>query len=118
MGIGPLSSSSYPCGCTSTPVVTPANNPNPARYTLKYAEQIGNYLIVKIQYPDCMNYEGLKIMVYRNVTVEDLLKQKLIDPHFSDNYDWISPLARFEPTDWGMMCAKVFCQQMNIMTSL
>ena len=33
--------------------------------------------------------------------LEDLINQKTIDPHFSDNYKYHSPVARFEPTEEG-----------------
>ena len=83
-------------------------NPNPANYKiLRYhAFEIG-YLVLEIQYMGCTNYEGRKILVF-NCKIQDLLKQKLIDPHFSDNKQMISPIARFEPTQTGWDFAKAF----------
>ena len=75
-------------------------NPKPDNYKIVKYEQIKDYLIVKIKYLDCTNYEGLKILVFKS-TIEKLLKQKLIDPHFSENKKFISPIARFEPTKEG-----------------
>ena len=40
-------------------------------------------------------------MVYENCSIDKLLKQKLIDPHFSENKKMFSPVARFEPTTKG-----------------
>lgn len=79
-------------------------NPNPNNYTIIDAVEANDYLLMKIQYHDCTNYEGLKILMFFDVTLLDLIKQKSIDPHFSDNKDYISPIARFEPTDngWNM----------------
>ena len=76
-------------------------NPNPANYKILRSEQIDNYLVVEIQYLDCINYEGKKILVYRDCTLDKLKKQKLIDPHFCENKNFLSPIVRFEPTDDG-----------------
>ncbi len=82
-------------------------NPNPRNYKLLRHKTIGKCLIIEVQYPDCSNYEGRKIMVF-NCKLRDLLKQKLIDPHFSDNENFISPIARFEPTEQGWNFALSF----------
>jgi hypothetical protein len=92
-------------------------NPNPARWEIIEHYHCGNptgnnYLVIKIRYPDCTNYEGVKIMVYHNVSLEQLTKQVLIDPHFSDKTQWISPVARFEPTERGWDMAVRFCRAM------
>lgn len=77
------------------------NNPNPNNYKIKsYTENNGN-LMIWINYPDCDNYEGDKICVYKGITLLDLIKQKLIDPHFSDTKDFKSPFMRLEPTQEG-----------------
>lgn len=85
-------------------------NPNPANY--KIVRYIGNenYLIVEIKYLDCTNYEGRKILVFENVTMGELEQQKLIDPHFSDNKEYHSPIARFEPTERGLEMAISFIE--------
>ncbi len=88
-------------------------NPNPKNFEIIYGEQIGEYLIVKIKYPDCTNYEGIKILVYdRGTTFNDLIQQGSIDPHFSENKDFHSPIARFVPTAGGMIMAKAFVNAM------
>lgn len=82
-------------------------NPNPNNYKIKRAEEIGKYLVVEINYPDCTNYEGNKIIVYKT-TLDKLLKQEKIDPHFSDNNKYIQPIARFVPTEDGWEMARKF----------
>lgn len=77
---------------------SPLPNPNPENWEILSAEQISDYLIVKIKYPDCNNYEGEKILVYHGVTLKQLKSQKCLDPHFSDRKDGIYPIARFSPT--------------------
>jgi hypothetical protein len=82
-------------------------NPDPSNFIITESLQIGNILLVKIKYPDCTNYEGMKILVYEDTTIQALIAQQKIDPHFSENAKYKSPLARFEPTDHGWSCAKV-----------
>ena len=80
-------------------------NPNPSNYTIIHNRVVRGYLVIAIKYHDCINYEGKKIMLY-DCTLDDLKNQKLIDPHFSDNKDYFSPIARFEPTikGWDNAC--------------
>lgn len=87
-------------------------NPNPACYQILDHEMIGDWLLVKIKYPDCTNYEGNKILVYKNVGLGELEIQGLIDPHFSDRKDYRSPVARFEPTSQGWQMARKFAATM------
>ena len=87
---------------------TQKGNPDPSNYKIIQHVQHENNLVVMIQYPDCTNYEGKKILVFKNITIKDLLKQKLIDPHFSENKEFHSPIARFAPTDEGWSLAQHF----------
>jgi len=80
-------------------------NPDPNNYKILQGHQIGDFLVLKIRYPDCTNYEGIKILLYKDVDIKTLLKQRKIDPHFSENTHYKSPLARFEPTEYGWRCA-------------
>ncbi len=88
-------------------------NPDPNNYRIEEVKTIGKYLIVRVQYPDCTNYEGQKILVYEDVSVEDLINQKLIDPHFCNNKKFKSPVARFVPTVRGQKMAIIFAQAMG-----
>lgn len=76
-------------------------NPNPKNYTIEKHKQCGSSLVVKIKYHDCTNYEGIKILVFKKTDINQLLAQKLIDPHFCENKKFLSPIARFEPTNNG-----------------
>lgn len=79
-------------------------NPNPIRFELLHTKQIGKNLVVKIKYPDCTNFEGTKIILYKNRTVKEIQDSDFIDPHFSKT--GLMPFARFVPTDegWEMAC--------------
>ena len=112
MGIKLFSSSSNDCNCRQTrtvvekvPVFVPS--PEPDNYEIVKHEHIRNHLVVMIRYKDVTNYEGNKIMVYRDCTLQELKDQKRIDPHFSNNRRMHSPFARFEPTDEGWFMARV-----------
>jgi hypothetical protein len=88
-------------------------NPVPTNYEIINNEIVNDFLILVIKYPDAKNYEGIKVLLYdKNVTVDQLTKQVAIDPHFSNNKKYISPVARFEPTDRGLMMARLMCENM------
>jgi len=96
------------------PVDVPPGNPDPANYKIIDTLTVGNILIADIQYPDCKNYEGRKILVFEGVTAKSLRGQKLIDPHFSKNSKYLSPIARFEPTDRGWKMAESFAKMWSM----
>ncbi len=88
-------------------------NPDPFNYKVEEAQQVGNYLVLKVHYPDCTNFEGRKVMVFEGVTAIDLLKQRSLDPHFFNSDKVISPVARFKPTEAGWVMALRFAKMME-----
>jgi hypothetical protein len=86
-----------------------SQNPDPKKFEIKKYVEVNGYLIVFINYEDCKNFEGNKILVYRNVEYKELIKQEIIDPHFSENKNFYSPMCRLEPTDSGWKAAQVLC---------
>ncbi len=111
MGLGPnWSSSSYDENGDST---QSSPNPDPQNCIIERFEQKNNHLLVEIHYPTCTNYEGKKVLLYQGITLKALQEQQKIvgiDPHFSNNPNYLSPIARFEPTQtgWaiGLSCMK------------
>ncbi len=93
---------------TVTKAALVARMPDPNNWKVIKAEEKGGYLILQMQYPDCTNYEGNKILVFRGVTLIDLVNQRQIDPHFFKDGKVKSPIARFEPTPQGWQMAQVF----------
>lgn len=83
-------------------------NPNPKNFKIINYKRIENFSIIKINYPESTNYEGNKILIFDGPTFNDLIKQGSIDPHFSDNKKYHSPIARFEPTTDGWNNAILF----------
>jgi hypothetical protein len=120
MGIGPFHMSS--CRCYTEPVkvvekivekiVMKYPNPNPDNFEIMGIEEFGKNLVVLIQYPDCTNYEGKKLMIYRNITKQEILDATKLDPHFCDHCK-LSPFARFEPTKFGLAAARKLAKQLN-----
>ena len=82
-------------------------NPDPKHFSVMDFLQAGRHLIVKVVYPNCTNYEGVKIMVYANMEWEVFSKLTKLDPHFSKLE--LSPVARFEPTNRGWALAQHMC---------
>lgn len=88
-------------------------NPDPSNYKIVKSRQIGEYLLMMINYPDCTNYEGNKILLFRGTELDRLLKQNAIDPHFCTNKKFQSPIARFEPTHFGWDCGIKLIKLLN-----
>ena len=86
--------------CWTNPTAA-APNPNPGRWERLLVRQYPGAYVLKARYPDCTNFEGVKIMVFRGDyrTLGDTL-----DPHFSPMPD--SPIARFIPNKegWDLAC--------------
>ena len=131
MGLGPrISNSSYDseyhpydkeCNYKHRPTPVPIatskqsfGNPNPLNFNIIRTSQIKNYLLVEVAYPDCYNYEGIKLLVYKDCTVGDIIKQGSMDPHFSENKTLHSPIARFVPTNEGWSMAESFVYLMSL----
>jgi hypothetical protein len=81
-------------------------NPDPKKYKIIQYVEAGKYLIVELLYEGCTNYEGRKLLLF-NCSIGQLKEQKFIDPHFDDSDKFISPIARFEPTEEGWDMALV-----------
>lgn len=100
------------CGCSKKddfsvvkiPLPSPQSakilpNPDPKNWVILKTYENSKYTLVKVQYPDCTNYEGVKILLYQGISASNLEKLKYLDPHFCEGC--ISPIARFEPTELG-----------------
>ena len=104
------------CSCDSL-MVKKDINPDPDNFKIKKAKLIRDFIILFVNYPDCTNYEGNKILVFEDIEYHELLTKNRLDPHFCDNDNCISPIARFEPTDKGWNMAVDFCSLMSIIMS-
>lgn len=79
-------------------------NPDPQNYNIIKVLEKDGFILMELHYPDCTNYEGRKILLFKGVTLVDLINQKIIDPHFFQDEKIASPIARFIPdkTGWAM----------------
>jgi hypothetical protein len=100
-------------GKYDSPTCTRYGLPNPIRYSVEGYEQHGAYLVVMVRYPDSHNYEGNKILVFRGVEIGQINHRLSLDPHFSDNPEHLSPIARFVPTEDGWHMANGFALLMS-----
>jgi len=74
------------------------------------------HCIVELQYPDCTNYEGRKILVFDENKFDEVIRfnKGLIDPHFSDdNRKYLHPIARFAPNKEGWIHAASLIHLLN-----
>lgn len=99
--------------CSTYDIPQSNPNPKPDNFNINSTQTIGRFLIVDITYNGCTNFEGRKILVYENVHYTTLKMLTNIDPHFSDNPNYISPVARFRPTNRGIAMALEFCKSMT-----
>lgn len=91
------------CGCTTVIKEILVGNPNHKNFKILEAGMNENFTILKVQYPDCKNYEGMKILVYKGHILKQIMALTELDPHFCENH--LSPIARFAPTNEGLMLA-------------
>lgn len=86
-----------------------ARTPDKEQYEVVQFQRIGAHVVMKVRYPNCARcaYEGNKVMVYLNVTEADILRWRVMDPHFADPKvkrdvrEAPAPAARFPANDQG-----------------
>lgn len=78
-------------------------DPDPSRFKIDSYIELGNYLLLTVIYPNCINYEGKKLLLYSGVSIEDIKQRRELDPHFTDKE--LSPVARFKPDQEGLKLA-------------
>jgi len=72
---------------------------------------IAGYLILHVKYPNCTNYEGRKLMVFKGYrNLGELMRDTggKLDPHFS-HHKW-SPIARFKPEPDNFRLVEEVCR--------
>ncbi len=96
---------------SSNNIIRIESSPDPSDYTIINAKTINNFLLLKIHYTKATNFSGFKILVFKDTTLNNILKvnKYIIDPHFSENEKYISPIARFEPNEAGWEMAIKLC---------
>lgn len=100
MGLSPFGRSSG-SSWVSNPL-----NPNPSNFRILDLDLVGKYIIATVYYPNCTNYEGRKVIVFKNMSTSDIRNLRSLDPHFLENGNIV---ARFAPTSEGYALARKMC---------
>ena len=97
-----------------------ARTPNPEQYEIDKVEEVGNHLVMGVQYSSCpkCSFDAMKVMVFADISLKDAIKWKVIDPHFadekpSDPRHAPSPCARFPGDEAGWSNAMRFAESMR-----
>lgn len=70
-------------------------NPDPTKFKIVDFHELDNgYMVAWINYPNCSNFEGNKIIVFRDMNKKKLLALSKLDPHFDKANNIV---ARFRP---------------------
>lgn len=82
--------------------------PDARKFEILQAQEINGWTIAIVHYPGCTTYDGKKLLVFP-CSSQKVRAQKLLDPHFLESNDVLSPVARFEPTKRGIELATLLC---------
>ena len=89
-----------------------SGNPVPTRFAVLRSQRVGSALVVDVRYPDCLNFEGRKVLVYEDAeAAARQLATGKADPHFAEV--GVSPVARFRPTAAGWDMAVSFARTLK-----
>lgn len=95
-----------------------SNEKDASNFVIEAYEEKAPYLLLRLTYPSCSNcsYEGTKLMVFKDVTLLQVMQWRKIDPHFRDTppaeREAPSPVARFPATPDGKIAALIFMTAM------
>lgn len=81
--------------------INQTGNPNPKRFKIKRTKTKGKNCLILINFPDCLNCEGNKILLIKGMTGKEVKKLAEIDPHFDDSTKEPFIIARFHPSKTG-----------------
>ena len=79
-------------------------DPQPHRFEVISVELLDGYTLAKIKYPDCQNFDGIKILIYEGDVRDEINNAKILDPHFLEK--GLSPVARVKPAYGGFDAIK------------
>jgi len=90
------------------PVDPKPGNPDPSNFGVVHLDDYGANTVAVIRYPDAISYEGMKVLVFQGVTMQEVRAAAIIDPHF--RREGLAPFARFEPTVEGLHAARLLAK--------
>lgn len=93
----------------------PKGNPDPKNYMIHRSYKSNN-TVLDVEYPNCTNYEGRKILLV--IGTPNIYDLDTLDPHFSEEERGFRLFARFEPTDRGWEIACYLADKENLVREL
>lgn len=101
MAIG-FSNASAACGTARPPM------PDPYRFRVIHWQDFKASLLVEVEYPGCTTFDGRKLLVFRDMSVNELEATSVLDPHFTE----LEPrlVARFRADETGRLLAQQCCR--------
>ena len=84
-------------------------NPDPYNFKVIKVEKLNEYHIMEVNYPNCTNFKGNKILVFEGLSDLDIINMKSLDPHFNEDSYLI---ARFAPSSDGWDMAVTLCESL------
>lgn len=87
------------------------NDPDPKIFEIIQTCESGDFLVARVKYPNCTNYEGEKILVFEGLTAKQLKEMNFLDPHFLKTN--VNLIARFRPSYNGWHNAINFVTKMH-----
>jgi hypothetical protein len=96
-----------------------SRTPDSERYEILDIARFGQHVVLKVKYPNCSkcSYEGVKVMVFFDVSEAQIIRWRKIDPHFRDNLRNVpvreapGPAARFPASDEGWLDACEYAER-------
>ena len=104
------------CNCSKESLKNTAPSdldPRADNFRIIAVEEFANYLVAIVNYPNCTPYNGNKVLIYEDVSIKDITAWKLVDPHFLENKNFTSPIARFPYSAKGIKRAVEFALMLN-----
>lgn len=92
----------------SSGATTGAPVPDAKHFRILDLVEVSGWTVAVVHYPGCTTYEGCKLLVY-DVPPERVREQTILDPHFLQREDRLSPVARLAPTEEGLRMARWLC---------
>lgn len=83
----------------------PLPNPVPENFNVERTQRAGSYVCALVHYPDATNFEGRKVIVFKDTTVVEVAGAQSLDPHFAEDGNIV---ARFRPDEEGWQDAVAY----------
>lgn len=98
----------------STPPKIRSGEPDPFKYIIKRTVRSpdGKYVLAEVNYPNCVNFAGNKILLIKT-DMMTFLGRNSLDPHFLEEGNDMEIMARFRPTEEGWRAARKYLEMLD-----